>query len=100
MENEIKAGSTIQMLVANISLEDIVNDWYETNQECDLRLRRAKTKGHTVIETKGVMFACRILRQHPGVRVNIAEPKSGVQAAGTAANNRQIWQKEHTVQEK
>lgn len=75
MQNDIKEGSTFQILVDNWSLGGIVEDWYETNQECDLRLRKAKTKGHTVIETKGVMFASRIVRWHPGVKVNIIPPK-------------------------
>ena len=75
MQNDIKPGSTFQILVDNMSLCGIVDDWYETNQECDLRLRKAKTKGHTVIETKGVMFASRIVQWHPGVKVHIIPPK-------------------------
>lgn len=72
--HDIKEGSTFQILVDNWSLGGIVEDWYERNETFDLRLRKAKTKGHTVIETKGVMFASRIVQWHPGVKVNIIEP--------------------------
>lgn len=84
--HDIKEGSTFQILVDNWSLGGIVEDWYERHETCDLRLRKAKTNGHTVIETKGVMFASRIVQWHPGVKVNIIEPKPCGKAQGTVAN--------------
>lgn len=75
MGYEFKEGCTIQILVDNWHVDGIVSDWYETNQDCDLRLRRAKTKGCTVIETKWVLFAHKILRYYPKVKVNIIERK-------------------------
>lgn len=73
--DDIRPGSTFQILIENYLLEGIVNDWYESRQDCDLRLRKAKTKGCTVIETQGVMFASRIVRYHPGAKIHIIPPK-------------------------
>lgn len=45
-----------QILLKEQEAEAVVDDWVERNIQSDLRLRRAKTKGHVVIETRDVMF--------------------------------------------
>ena len=39
-----------QILLKGSEASAIVDDWVERNIECDLRFRKAKTKGHVVIE--------------------------------------------------
>lgn len=53
----------------------VVEDWAERGVESDLRLRKAKTKGHIVIETRDVIFASRIRQWHPSCKVNIKDLK-------------------------
>ena len=53
----------------------VVDDWVERNIQSDLRLRRAKTKGHVVIETRDVMFARNIQVWHPSCQINIKDLK-------------------------
>lgn len=43
-----------QILLKEQEAEAVVDDWVERNIQSDLRLRRAKTKGHVVIETRDV----------------------------------------------
>lgn len=62
-----------QMLLKGSEVSAIVDDWVERNIECDLRLRKAKTKGHVVIETKDVLFARNIQICHPSCQVNIKD---------------------------
>ncbi|MDO4165660.1 MAG: RNA polymerase subunit sigma [Bacteroides sp.] len=64
-------GDIIQLLLDSKAVADIVDDWVETNQQVDMRVRRAKTKGCCVIETADLMFAARIVRYHPGTKANI-----------------------------
>ena len=54
-----------QILLKGQEEEAVVDDWVERNIQSDLRLRRAKTKGHVVIETRDVMFARNIQVWHP-----------------------------------
>lgn len=53
----------------------VVEDWAERGVESDLRLRKAKTKGHIVIEARDVIFASRIRQWHPSCKVNIKDLK-------------------------
>ena len=62
---------TFQLLIANISACAVLEDWVERNIQSDLRIRRAKTRGHVVFETKDVMFARQIQAWHPDCKVNI-----------------------------
>lgn len=55
--------------------EQEAEDWVERNIQSDLRLRRAKTKGHVVIETRDVMFARNIQVWHPSCQINIKDLK-------------------------
>lgn len=59
------------LLVKNDEARSIVADWAERNIQSDLRLRRAKTRGHTVIETTDVVFANSIMQWYPGAQVVI-----------------------------
>ena len=77
----IKPGSRILLLVENIRVSSIIEDWLETHQECDLRVRRAKTKGCTVIETQSIMYASNIVRWNPGVKAHIIPPKEDGKAS-------------------
>lgn len=52
-----------QILLKGQEAEAVVDDWVERNIQSDLRLRRAKTKGHVVIETRDVMFC----PEYPGM---------------------------------
>lgn len=49
-----------QLLLAKDEAAAVVEDWAECGVESDLRLRKAKTKWHIVIETRDVIFASRI----------------------------------------
>ena len=62
-----------QILLKKSELRGIIEDWDERNIQCDLCIRRAKTNGHVVVETRDVMFANNIQRWHPGCKVNIKQ---------------------------
>lgn len=64
-----------QILLKGQDAKAVVEDWVERNIASDLRLRRAKTYGHVVIETKDVMFARNIQVWHPSCQINIKELK-------------------------
>lgn len=64
-----------QILLKEQEAEAVVDDWVERNIQSDLRLRRAKTKGHVVIETRDVMFARNIQVWHPSCQINIKDLK-------------------------
>lgn len=64
-----------QLLLAKDEAAAVVEDWAERDVESDLRLRKAKTKGHIVIETRDVIFASRIRQWHPSCKVNIKDLK-------------------------
>lgn len=60
-----------QLLLPKDEAAEVARDWADRNIESDLRLRKAKTRGHIVIETKDVMFARNIQVWHPSCKVNI-----------------------------
>lgn len=62
-----------QLLLKGSEAASVVEDWVEQNMESNIRLRRAKTKGHVVIETSDTMFASRIIRWYPSCKVNIKQ---------------------------
>lgn len=70
---EYKGTETFQLLVKNSNARSVIEEWTERDVQSDLRVRRAKTKGHVVIETKDVMFASFIQRYYPNCKVNIKE---------------------------
>lgn len=62
-----------QLLLKKDEAAAVAEDWAERNIQSDLRLRRAKTKGYIVIETRDVMFARNIQVWHPSCKVNIKD---------------------------
>lgn len=60
-----------QLLLPKDEAAEVARDWADRNIESDLRLRKAKTRGHIVIETTDVMFARNIQVWHPSCKVNI-----------------------------
>lgn len=62
-----------QLLLTRSEAVAVAEDWTERDMESDLRLRKAKTKGHVVIETKDVIFARNIQIWHPSCKVNIKD---------------------------
>lgn len=73
MERRYTGKETFQLLLHNHSVRQVVEEWVSRDIQTDLRLRRAKTRGHTVIETKDVMFANNIRQWHPECQVFIKE---------------------------
>lgn len=63
---------TFQLLISSMSARAVVDDWYDSSHAADIRIRRAKTKGHVVIETTDTLFAQRLLLRY-GCKVNIIE---------------------------
>lgn len=70
---EYKGTETFQLLVKSANALSVIEEWTERDIQSDLRVRRAKTKGHVVIETKDVMFASLIQRYYPNCKVNIKD---------------------------
>ena len=62
-----------QLLLKNEEVRSVVEDWAERNIQSDLRLRRAKTRGHVVVETRDAIFANNIRIWHPSCQVNIKD---------------------------
>nr|DAD68782.1 MAG TPA: hypothetical protein [Siphoviridae sp. ctPEx3] len=62
-----------QLLLPKDEAAEVARDWAERNIESDLRLRKAKTRGHVLIETRDVMFARNIQVWHPSCKVNIKD---------------------------
>ena len=62
-----------QLLLTRSEAVEVAEDWTERDMESDLRLRKAKTKGHVVIETRDVIFARNIQVWHPSCKVNIKD---------------------------
>lgn len=62
-----------QLLLPKDEAAEVARDWAERNIESDLRLRKAKTRGHIMIETRDVMFARNIQVWHPSCKVNIKD---------------------------
>lgn len=71
--SEYKGTETFRLLIKNREAHSIVEEWTERNVQTDLRLRRAKTRGHVVIETKDVIFASFVQKNWPSCQVDIKE---------------------------
>ena len=68
-------GTVFQLLVKGSTAASIVNEWWDTCIRADIRVRRAKTQGHVVIETTDPVFASHVIQVWKGTKVNIKEPK-------------------------
>ena len=62
---------TFQLMVKKELLRGVVEEWAERNLACDLRIRRARTPGYGVLETKDLMFARSVLLYYGAERVAI-----------------------------
>ena len=71
MMDEYKEGDTIQVLIHGSHIGAVMEDWLEGNRECDIRVRRAKTKGCIVLETTDLFYAAHIVQWFPNVKTNI-----------------------------
>lgn len=69
--NDYKGTEIFQILIKGCEANGILEYWIDKNLKTDLRFRRAKTRGHVVIETKDVLFANYIRRWYPGCQINI-----------------------------
>lgn len=67
------SNKLFQLLLKGSEAAAVVEDWSARNVESDLRLRRARTKGHVVVETRDVLFARSIQLWHPQCQVNIKD---------------------------
>lgn len=69
-----KEGTLYRLLLKGSDADWLLSEWWEASGRCDLRVRRAKTKGCLVIETADVVFASHVVKMMPGVKVDIKEP--------------------------
>jgi hypothetical protein len=74
MDNNEKAFESytgteeFQILLDGNSSRAVLDDWLERNIQSDLKVRRAKTPGHVVIETGDVLFARNVLIWNPSCK--------------------------------
>lgn len=68
-------GTVFQLLLSGRSAASVINEWWETSTQADVRVRKAKTKGCFVLETTDMIFASHIIQLWPGTKVNVKEPK-------------------------
>ena len=64
-----------QFLKTDQKARAVADDWLGRFIQSDLRLRRARTKGHVVVETSDTLFANNIRIWHPSCQVNIKDIK-------------------------
>lgn len=64
-------NEVFQILIKKSEARDIVEDWADRNMEFDLRFRKAKTRGHVVVELKDVVYANNIRMWHPNCKIQI-----------------------------
>lgn len=69
-------NEVFQLLVDGYQAAGIIDDWNERNLQCDLRVRRAKTKGKVLIELTDPIYANNIRMWHPGCKVAIKDNNS------------------------
>ena len=71
MIDEYKEGDTVQLLIHGSHIGAVMVDWLEGNRACDIKVRRAKTKGCIVLETTDIIYAAHIVQWFPNVKTNI-----------------------------
>lgn len=69
--NTYTGTELFQILLTGSEAAEVMEEWIQKNIQADIRFRRAKTKGHVVMETQDVLFASHIVNWHPGCQVNI-----------------------------
>ena len=71
---EYCAGKELfQLLVKNEDARSVVEEWVERRIETDLRIRKAKTRGYRVIETKDILFAKYVMTHYRDCKINIKQ---------------------------
>lgn len=73
MSNVYIVPESILLLVKSAAARVVLDDWLDEGVESDIRIRRAKTAGHVVIETHDVLFATRNRRCCPECKVHMRE---------------------------
>ena len=71
--SEYKGTETFRLLVKKHEASSIIDEWAEREIQSDVRVRRAKTRGHVVIETKDVIFSSFVQKNWPSCQVDIKE---------------------------
>lgn len=71
--SEYKGTETIQLIVKKSEVRSIINEWAEHDIQSDVIVRKAKTRGHVVVETKDVVFSAYVQRNWPSCQVIIKE---------------------------
>ena len=66
------SGTVFQMLLKGPEAGKVVGEWFSMNRTCDLRVRRAKTRGCVVIECSDLLFTSHVVQWWPNV--NVKEP--------------------------
>lgn len=69
-----KEGTLYRILLKGSEASSVLTEWWEASVRADLRVRKAKTPRHFVVETTDTLFASHILQMCPGCPVNIKEP--------------------------
>lgn len=62
IDSNYKDGDVILLRVKATAVGDVLSDWYCRGRMADLRVRRARTPGYAVIETKDARYATFLLR--------------------------------------
>jgi len=70
-----RTGDTVQLLVSGSHIGAVMEDWLKGLRTCDLRVRRAKTRGSVVIETTDLMYAAHIVQRYPDVKTNLKKQR-------------------------
>lgn len=68
-------GTVFQMLLKGCIASIVINEWWEASIQADVRVRRAKTPGHIVLETTDPVFTSHIVKLWRDTKINIKEPK-------------------------
>ena len=71
--SEYKGTETFRLLVKKHEAHSIIDEWAEREIQSDVLVRRAKTRGHVVIETMDVIFASFVQKNWPSCQVDIKE---------------------------
>lgn len=71
MIEDYRDGDIIQLLIPGCHIGTVMEDWLSRNRDCDIKVRRAKTRGCAVLETTDIIYAAHIVQWFSGVKTNI-----------------------------
>ncbi len=72
---DYRDGDIVQLLIPIDHAAQVLEDWARYDYEADLRVRRARTEGCVVIETKSVIYASYVMQWYPDVRVHFKQKR-------------------------